>query len=729
MSARERRAAERDRSRSSISRTRDDGLDSGGGGRDDDDDDGGSSRDRDDDDDRAAGGFGRELGGDPAGDSDRDTRDDTRDRDDDDGGRSRDRDDDDDRAAGGFGRELGGDPAGADQAEQDVMDETARADQEASQRVGGSGDPTESDTRVDPFLEDTQASQRVGGSGDPFDEPVDPVDTDASRADQQASRQLGGSGDPTEGPSREQQLSEALEAGAGVTATAGAGRGPRFEDEFGGELVNVDEAVTERSRAADERFAFEQGTPQRRVVEGLGQLGEAVSEQITPERLQASPTTAREVGVGPLTTVGFGVSPALEPTETQEPGELASFGSGAVEVLNVPATAGGLAQGVEFGARATQRTAAGGGEQVREDIEASGRDIAAGLTRAATERPVQTGGMLAGSLVGSAGAIRAASGVSSRAGAATRVAIQPGEEALGVGGARVTRAVAGERAAETLFPNNEPLIFSEEAAIRGARRAGRGVQETLTPPADGSVGRVGAGIVPQTEVEADVESETETREGDLAGIEAELERMQQRGQPQVTPGGRSVQAEVERVRREGGGVPSQRFDPSPQVEFTGFEFETELEPEIETAIEPTLRPEADTEQLLAQQTATVAETEQRFLTSQLALDEAGVDTGLELDQQTELGVDTETETLTETETRLDQVTESLVETETEQELETEQETAVETGFESLFETEQEIEPERDGVPTPDEQVAADFDALTGVRAVEATLAPTEFEDV
>jgi len=115
--------------------------------------------------------------------------------------------------------------------------------------------------------------------------------------------------------------------------------------------------------------------------------------------------------------------------------------------------------------------------------------------------------------------------------------------------------------------------------------------------------------------------------------------------------------------------------------------------------------------------------------TRLALDEAGVDTGLELDQQTELGVDTETETLTETETRLDQVTESLVETETEQELETEQETAVETGFESLFETEQEIEPERDGVPTPDEQVAADFDALTGVRAVEATLAPTEFEDV
>jgi len=51
-------------------------------------------------------------------------------------------------------------------------------------------------------------------------------------------------------------------------------------------------------------------------------------------------------------------------------------------------------------------------------------------------------------------------------------------------------------------------------------------------------------------------------------------------------------------------------------------------------------------------------------------------------------------------------------------------------LEFLFEPEPkeiEFEPPR-GELTPDEQIAADFDSLTGVRAVEATLAPTEFDD-
>lgn len=701
MSARERRAAERDRSRSSISRTRDDGLDdSGGGGGG--DDDGGSSRDRDDDDPStgASSGLGGSIPGAPSdsggGGGGRD-----RDDDDDDRSRSRDRDDDDDRAAGGFGRELGGDPAGADQAEQDVMDETARADQEASRRVGGSGDPTESDTRVDPFVEDTQASQRVGGSGDPFDEPVDPVDTDASRADQQASQQLGGSGDPFE-----------------------------QDTSFGGELVQAQQ----QARETDERFAFEEDTIQRRIVTGLTEAGEAVSERITPQRLQESPTTARQVGVGPLTAVGFGVSPALEQPDTQEPGELASFGSGAAEVLNVPATAGGLAQGVEFGVRAGQRTAAGEGGEVAQDIEASGRDIAAGLERAATERPVQTGGMLAGSLVGSAGAIRAAQGVSGRAGAATRAAIQPGEEIAGIGGARATRAVAGERAAETLFPQNEPLIFSEEAAIRAGRAAGGRVRQTLTPPEDGSVGRVGAGFGASGRSETDIETEeeaiTSATETAAGGVEVDVERLSQLDIEDISAAerelleealGEDVDFEAIVGSDEGVSVGQQRAPGTAQrgaasVQPSRAEFETEAETEAELEAETRLRPEVDLDQLVDQQTAV----DQELAVDQTQVEAEALEVATELDQRLTQDLDQ----------RLDQETDQRQELELEQlEAEVEAETRVATELESLFETEQEIEGEpRLPGELEDQQIAADFDSLTGVRAVEATLAPTEFDD-
>jgi len=219
--------------------------------------------------------------------------------------------------------------------------------------------------------------------------------------------------------------------------------------------------------------------------------------------------------------------------------------------------------------------------------------------------------------------------------------------------------------------------------------------------------------------------------------------MEQRGQPQVTPGGRSVQAEVERVRREGGGVPSQRFDPTPQIEFTGFEteLETEIEPEIDTST--ALRPEVDLDDLADQQSQLAIGIDQDFAVGQLQLEEQAVGVSTQLDGVSELATEVETDTVAETESRLDQVTESLVETEslieteTRQELETPQETQVETEtrvppteLEFLFEPEPkeiEFEPPR-GELTPDEQIAADFDSLTGVRAVEATLAPTEFDD-
>jgi hypothetical protein len=117
----------------------------------------------------------------------------------------------------------------------------------------------------------------------------------------------------------------------------------------------------------------------------------------------------------------------------------------------------------------------------------------------AAENPVRTAGQLGGSVLVMGGAAAA----SSRAGLATRAAIQPGEEALGYGGSaafrgaasaaetagdvvpgRAGQAVAGtgsglRRAGQTLFPNNEPLLISEEAGLAAIGRVGEGARRTV----------------------------------------------------------------------------------------------------------------------------------------------------------------------------------------------------------------------------------------------------------
>lgn len=169
-----------------------------------------------------------------------------------------------------------------------------------------------------------------------------------------------------------------------------------------------------------------------------------------------------------------------------------------LELGNLPRLAGTVKEAGEFTAFATEETAAGrlgiSYEPAQTRRTSAGLEIAAPLTVEETglaprvaadvgtgveqavdyarENPAEVAGGVVGSLVLSAGVMGAASAVSSRAGLATRALIQPGEEALGYGGFYATRATAGTRTAERLFPNREPLIFSEEAAIRAGRQAG-----------------------------------------------------------------------------------------------------------------------------------------------------------------------------------------------------------------------------------------------------------------
>jgi len=52
-------------------------------------------------------------------------------------------------------------------------------------------------------------------------------------------------------------------------------------------------------------------------------------------------------------------------------------------------------------------------------------------------------------------------------------------------------------------------------------------------------------------------------------LSEELDRMEERGEPAVTPGGNLVREEVERVRQEGGGVPSRLYNPR-EEDFAGL---------------------------------------------------------------------------------------------------------------------------------------------------------------
>jgi len=140
---------------------------------------------------------------------------------------------------------------------------------------------------------------------------------------------------------------------------------------------------------------------------------------------------------------------------------------------------------------------------------------------------------LGAGLVAGAAAFRAGAAVGPRAGTATRFALQPGEEILGRGGFAATRRLRGEETAERLFPGREPLIFSEEAALRGINRGIDRLQselDSITVRAPG----VGAGV-PRLEVEFDQPRRVREPElADPADIEMQ-ERLLEAEQRRVVP--------------------------------------------------------------------------------------------------------------------------------------------------------------------------------------------------
>ena len=296
---------------------------------------------------------------------------------------------------------------------------------------------------------------------------------------------------------------------------------------------------------------------------------------------------------------------------TEQPGAIGAAvrgtGQGLTGLADVPGTALGLASGAGFaGARLGEVGRGDPDIAVERTQRAADEAISRGI-EAAQDRPVETGFALGASLVGSAGVFGAASAAGRGAGTATRFAIQPGEELLGRGGFAATRAVGGERRAQQLFPMQEPLIFSEEAALRAARG---GVQRLRD--ADVRVRGVGAGV-PAVEVRLRGETETE--------LEPEIDP-----EDLETP---TLLIESERVRS--------RLE---EEVLTEFEFETEAETvrEFEFRTELEIPPPLEFE---------VEAASEAFLESELLQE-------LELESEAELEGELATELLLEQEAELEQ---------------------------------------------------------------------------
>jgi len=158
----------------------------------------------------------------------------------------------------------------------------------------------------------------------------------------------------------------------------------------------------------------------------------------------------------------------------------------------------------------------------------------AGEASYAWNNPGEASARLVGSLAGTGLIMGGAAAVSSRAGAASRWTIQPGEELAGTVGYRATRRLRNQRTAERYFPNQEPLIFSEEAAIRGVKRA----RDTVSPKARAAANRARSEF--ETFVDADraqmqigrTETESETETITAEDIDSEVTG----GRPGTLPG-------------------------------------------------------------------------------------------------------------------------------------------------------------------------------------------------
>jgi len=257
------------------------------------------------------------------------------------------------------------------------------------------------------------------------------------------------------------------------------------------------------------------------------------------------------------------LTPDSVPAQTVEAG-LRGVGETAPLALSAPTT---VATAADVGVDAAQFTGAevasdgpieGGIDAGQAGAKAGGAFVAQSA-QAAAERPAFT----AGTLVGTAGTIGAASRLSGPAGRATASAIQPLEEAASAG---LTRAFPG---VASRFPNNR--IDNEEIVIRGAQRVGSGVRSTAQTTRDLVRGDIELDPSPRQQSLIDEgrprsATETETGEAPTSPVQSPIDN---------SPPPQTLDVNAEDLPGE---VVAQR-DPTPAMEATPEAEQAETPPE------------------------------------------------------------------------------------------------------------------------------------------------------
>jgi len=255
-----------------------------------------------------------------------------------------------------------------------------------------------------------------------------------------------------------------------------------------GQSVQISLTEQGRQKVEDQREANEEFGDAPLGDDFLRDAGDFISKNIIDP---VAETSGDAVG----SVVGFAAG-----DEAGEKAEATTEGvaSGLGVLINIPNTTAGLIEAGEFIGYGAAQTVQGRGAEYADKATDAGAQAVQGFADYAQENPFRTAGQVAGSLLISSAAIGGASRLSSTAGRATAYAVQPGEELAGLAGNQaLTRTGSGltrlgntalstgrfdvsgeavrsagtrtQQSADTLFPNNEPLIFSEEAAIRTAR--------------------------------------------------------------------------------------------------------------------------------------------------------------------------------------------------------------------------------------------------------------------
>lgn len=294
----------------------------------------------------------------------------------------------------------------------------------------------------------------------------------------------------------------------GVADAAGVG-GDRVEDVLGGLSQGYQQQVGQYSETGGD------------IVEDAmasGALGPVAGRQ------QASDLADLGIAVGDEYTGG-------QVSETVDSYTEGAY-SGAASVANLPAVALGAKEAGEYVSYGATETAAGRGGEFVEDSRDRAAMLAAQAVDAARENPVSVGGQLGGALAASTLSMGTAGALSSRAGVATRIAIQPGEE--------LAYAATGRTAGNVARGAARSVRSSAGSGADVGRTAVRRARDRLSQSDLVTDTRAQAQI-PGGRTRAEAEAESDVGDSDLLDGE-ELERRRRTERAEVA---RQAQEQVE----------------------------------------------------------------------------------------------------------------------------------------------------------------------------------------